>query len=79
MVVPSLTDAPTQGSVNQPFIIYKKRGIISERECPFHNITLHNKSFDTSSRYTLPNFTKYLYVTLPLYSKNLKILFFTMP
>ena len=47
-------------SVNQTFIVNKKRGIISEGECPSHNITLHNKSFDTSSRHTLSRFTKYL-------------------
>ena len=52
-------------SVNQTFIVNKKRGIISEGECPSHNITLHNKSFDTSSRHTLSRFTKYLWITLP--------------
>ena len=51
---------PTHRSVNQTFIVNKKRGIISEGECPSHNITLHNKSFDTSSRHTLSRFTKYL-------------------
>ena len=51
--------------VNQTFIVNKKRGIISEGECPSHNITLHNKSFDTSSRHTLSRFTKYLWITLP--------------
>ena len=30
---------PTHRSVNQTFIVNKKRGIISEGECPSHNIT----------------------------------------
>ena len=50
-----------QGSVNQPFIVNKKRGILRGRECPsqlYHNFII---TFNTSSRHTLPHFTKYLW------------------
>ena len=50
-----------QGSVNQPFIVNKKRGILRGEECPsqlYHN-------FIISSRHTLPHFTKYLWIKLP--------------
>ena len=49
-----------QGSVNQPFIVNKKRGILRGRECPSQLIQTFIQTFNTSSRHTLPHFTKYL-------------------
>ena len=54
-----------QGSVNQPFIVNKKRGILRGRECPSQLIQTFIQTFNTSSWHSLSHFTKYLWIKLP--------------
>ena len=72
----NILDPPSQGSVNQPFIVNKKRGILRGRECPSQLIQTFIQTFNTSSRHTLPHFTKYLWIKLPFKPCQVQVQYF---